>query len=119
MPPWDIDLIGKLEASLNPFKEEFMREYQSGKDELEKHSNSSKYIVLKNVEVQVERLSNLLTSHANNEKADNKPILIFGCVTINRYKYSDTTLLTQALLIKDGKSFDLTRTKIPRKDKTN
>ncbi|MEK6983664.1 MAG: hypothetical protein AABX33_03750 [Nanoarchaeota archaeon] len=109
---WDVDLIGKIGEELYPFKEEFLKEYSSGKDDLEKLSIGLKYLVFKNVDVQVNRLLRLLTSSQHNRKKDEQlPKLVFGAVTINRYKYSDTTLLTQAFLIKDGKSSDLSKNK--------
>ncbi|MBI2660103.1 hypothetical protein HYX07_02985 [Candidatus Woesearchaeota archaeon] len=104
LPSWDVDLIGKLEQSLNPFKQEFLQEYKRGRDELEKLSAGMKFLVGKNVEIQIGRLINLL--HHNQKDV---PKLVFGGITINRYKYSDTTLLTQAFLLKGSDVLDLTK----------
>ncbi|MBI3034802.1 hypothetical protein HYY71_00630 [Candidatus Woesearchaeota archaeon] len=104
LPNWDIDLIDKLEQGLRSFKQEFLQEYERGRDELEKLSAGIKFLVNKNVEVQVGRLLQILQ---HNQK--NVPKLVFGGITINRYKYSDTTLLTQAFLIKGKDILDLTK----------
>lgn len=104
---WDIDFIGKLEYGLNPYKQEFLKEYNKGKDELEKISIGMKYLLIKNVDVQINHLLQVLK---NSGKDNHKlPKLIFGGVTINRYKYSDTTLMTQAYLLKEGNAIDLTK----------
>gem|GEM_PF-2113412 len=103
----DFDFIGALEHGLLPHKDEFLLEYQKGDDELEKHSLGMKCLVTKNVEVQVEKLLKMLPHNGNGPK------LVFGGVTINRYKYSDTTLLTEAYLILEGRIYDLTKVVLP------
>lgn len=104
LPNWDVDLIGKLEHSLLPFKQEFIQEYNRGRDELEKLSAGMKFLVNKNVEVQIKRLIQVI-QHGNNTK----PKLMFGGITLNRYKYADTTLMTHAFLVKGNKILDLTK----------
>jgi hypothetical protein len=110
VPDWDVDFIGKIEHSLAPYKQEFLHEYSKGKDELDKISSGIKYLTTKNVEVQIKRLLQVL-GHADSN-GNNAPKLIFGGVTINRYKYSDTAIMTQAYLLKDGNIFDLTKVPI-------
>lgn len=108
---WDVDLIGKLEQSLKPFGKEIVEAYNSGSDELEKHSLGMQYTVTKHVDVQTNRIIKLLESH--NHGTNHHTNIVFGAITINRFKYPDTSLLTHAYLIKDGKVYNLTETVIP------
>lgn len=112
MPEWDVDIIGKIANGLIPYKEEFFKEYHSGNDELEKSSIGLKYLVLKNVDVQVNRLLHLMASHGHYCNSDKDVKLIFGGVSINRYKYPDTTLLTKAFMTKNNKIVDLVKSPI-------
>ena len=108
LEPWDIDLIGKLEDALLPYKEEFLKAYESGIDELESLSNGMKFLVKKNVEVQVARLLKVLTeSHDADSQREKK--LVFGGITINRFKDAATSIITQAYLVDENKIIDLTK----------
>lgn len=108
---WDVDLIGKLEQSLKPFGKGIVEAYNSGSDELEKHSLGMQYMVSKHVDVQTHRLIKLIESRSHD--TNHNINLVFGAITINRIKYPDTSLLTHAYLLKDGKSYNLTETIIP------
>lgn len=111
MSDWDVDLIEKLERGLVPFKHEFLGVYHSGKDDVGRLSLGMQYLVRKNVDVQVERLLQLLAhqSTGNTNRVIPSQRLVVGDITINRYKYPDSTLLTHAYLIKGHEVQDLTK----------
>lgn len=115
MPQDDVDLIGLLEQGLLPYKEELMSEYNKGADGLEKYSLGMRYLTLKNIEIQVEKLLKMLIQSSSHDRGQITK-LVFGAFTINRYKYPDTTLLTQAYMLDNGIVRDLA--KIPLKNAT-
>jgi hypothetical protein len=106
---WDEDKIGKLAHGLKPYKDEFLDVYNSGYDADEKLSLGMEYLVKKNIEVQSKRLVEMLKKGHNEHTPQ---MLVFGMLSMNRCKYPDTSIITQAYLIDSGKVIDLTKQSI-------
>jgi len=112
LPEWDEDKIGKIVIGLMPFKDQFRKIYDSGADHDEKMSRGMDFMVRKNIDVMTSRLVGILKGLPSHGSDHDDKKLVFGMLTMNRCKYSDTALITHAYLIEKGIVYDLREHKI-------